>query len=329
MELTKLYANEIPDFLRDACETDVMLRLKCVGMNCGCEYTSFPRFRAIAPYTRFDHSLGVALIVWQHTHDKRQAMAGLLHDAATPVFAHVVDFLKGDYLTQEATEAGTEAMIRASLELCAVLRKHGLTVDEVKDYHRYPIADNDSPHLSADRLEYSVGNMINYGFSNCCKAKTLYEDIAVRENEFGEPELTFAHLEQASAFAALALECGKVYVCDEDRYAMQRLAEVLADALKGSVITADDLGTTEPQVIAKLTADFAAAKAWRAFRALHATETADDAQRGGSWRKIYAKKRYIDPYVAGRGRVSALDADFAAALDAFRAQSQDYWVRGY
>ena len=328
MDLSRLYASEIPDFLRDAAETDALRRLLDVGMNCGCEYTNFPRFCDLAQYSRFDHSLGVALIVWQHTHDKKQAMAGLLHDVATPVFAHVVDFLKGDYLTQEATEAGTEATIRASRSLCAVLDKHGLTVDEVKDYHIYPVADNDSPRLSADRLEYSLGNMRNYGFADRCTVEALYKDIAVGENECGETELVFTHLEQASAFAGLALKCGKVYVCDEDRYAMQRLAEILADALQAGVIAAGDLAATEPQIIEKLAADFAAAKAWRAFCALHTTETADDARSGGAWRKIYAKKRYIDPFVVGRGRVSALDADFAAALDAFRSQRQDYWVRG-
>ena len=328
MDLSKLYADEIPDFLHDACETDAMRRLRNVGMNCGCEYTDFPRFRGLAPYSRFDHSLGVALIVWQHTRDKRQAMAGLLHDVATPVFAHVIDFLKGDYLTQEATEAGTETMIRASHELCAVLKKYGLTVEEVKDYHRYPIADNDSPRLSADRLEYSVGNAINYGFADPCTAEALYRDITVGENEYGETELVFTHLEQASAFADLALRCGKVYVCDEDRYAMQRLSEVLADALKAGVIAPDDLNAAEPQIIAGLTANEETAKAWREFRALHTTQTADAVQPNGAWRKIYAKKRFIDPYVAGQGRVSALDADFAAALDAFRTQRQDHWVRG-
>ena len=329
MDLSKLYANEIPDFLRDASQTDAMRRPRDVGMNCGCEYTDFPRFRTRAPYSRFDHSLGVALIVWRHTHDKKQAMAGLLHDVATPAFAHVVDFLKGDYLAQEATEAGTEATIRTSQELCAVLKKCGLTVDEVKDYHRYPVADNDSPRLSADRLEYSLGNMRNYGFADYRTVEALYKDITVGANEYGETELVFTHLEQASAFAALALKCGKVYVCDEDRYAMQRLAEVLAEALRAGIIVADDLNATEPQVIARLTANFAAAKLWRAFRALRITETSDTAQSDGAWRKIYAKKRYIDPYVAGRGRASALDADFAAVLDSFRSQRQDYWVRGY
>lgn len=328
MNLSRLYASEIPDFLRDAAETDALRRLRDVGMNCGCEYTNFPRFRDLAPYSRFDHSLGVALIVWQHTHDRKQAMAGLLHDVATPVFAHVVDFLKGDYLAQEATEAGTEATILDSRELCTVLGKYGLTVDEVKDYHLYPVADNDSPRLSADRLEYSLGNMFNYGFADHRTVEALYKDIAVGENECGETELAFTHLEQASAFAALALSCGKVYVCDEDRYAMQRLSEVLADALQAGAITAGELNTTEPQIIAKLTANEETAKAWHAFRALHATEIADDAQ-SSVWRKIYAKKRYIDPFVVGRGRASALDADFAAALDAFRSQSQDYWVHGY
>lgn len=329
MDLSKLYANEIPDFLREACETDAMARLRSVGMNCGCEYTSFPRFRLVASYSRFDHSLGVALIVWQHTHDKRQAMAGLLHDVATPVFAHVVDFLKGDYLTQEATEAGTEETIRASCELCAVLEKYGLAVEEVKDYHRYPIADNDSPRLSADRLEYSLGNMINYGFTKYCTAESLYKDITAGTNEYGEAELVFSHLEQAVLFSELALSCAKVYVCDEDRYAMQRLAEVLADAQKTGVIAANDLNGTEPQIIAKLTADRTAGAEWDAFRALHAMETAHGERPDGAWRKIYAKKRCIDPYVAGKGRVSALDESFRAQLTEFRAQSQDYWVRGY
>ena len=329
MDLSKLYAEEIPDFLRDACETDAMRRLRDVGMNCGCEYTAFSRFRDLAPYSRFDHSLGVALIVWRHTRDKKQAMAGLLHDVATPVFAHVVDFLKGDYLTQEATEADTEATIRTSHELCAVLEEYGLAVDEVKDYHIYPVADNDSPRLSADRLEYSLGNMFNYGFADYRTVEALYRDITVGTNEFGEAELMFTHSEQASAFAALALRCGKVYVCDEDRYAMQRLAEVLADALKAGVIVPDDLNTTELRVIAKLMASETTTQSWRAFRKLHATETASSAQPDGAWRKICAKKRYIDPFVMGRGRASVLDEEFAAALDAFRAQLQDYWVRGY
>ena len=147
-----LYHPEIPEFLRRLAETPPMTRLRQVGMNCGCEYTAFPQFSGWAPYSRFDHSLGVALIVWHFTGDVRQSAAGLLHDAATPAFAHVVDFLHGDHLRQESTEGRTAELIGRSPELQALLGEYGLSTADVADYHRYPIADNDSPQLSADRL---------------------------------------------------------------------------------------------------------------------------------------------------------------------------------
>ena len=164
MEQYKQYFSPIPAFLRRLAETPPMERLKGIGMNCGCEYTAFPRFQGLQVYSRFDHSLGVALLVWRCTGSEAQAAAGLLHDVATPVFAHVVDFLRGDHLTQEATEDGTREMIDASPALQAALHAQGLSTQDVCDYHRYPIADNDSPRLSADRLEYTLGNSINYGF---------------------------------------------------------------------------------------------------------------------------------------------------------------------
>ena len=157
--LWPVYHPDIPPFLRELAETPEMRRLRNVGMNCGCEYTDFPRFRKLAPYFRFDHSVGVGLIVWHFTKSPSQAAAGLLHDIATPVFAHVVDFLNGDHLRQESTEARTAELIDRSPEIRRILQREGLTVSQVADYHDYPIADNDTPRLSADRLEYSLGNL--------------------------------------------------------------------------------------------------------------------------------------------------------------------------
>jgi HD superfamily phosphohydrolase len=122
MDLTGIYHHEIPDFIREAAATAPMQRLKGVGMNCGCEYTSFPQFSIWQSYTRFDHSLGAALITWHFTSDPRQALAALFHDIATPVVSHVVDFLRGDHETQGSTEAGTREMILGSKEILLVCR---------------------------------------------------------------------------------------------------------------------------------------------------------------------------------------------------------------
>ena len=325
---TAIYRTETPDFLLRLCDTPPLRRLADVGMNCGCEYTSFPRFRGIGRYSRLEHSLGAAQIVWRFSRDRAQAAAALLHDVATPVFAHVVDFLRGDYLEQTATESGTAERIRSDPALAAALRACDLRAEEVEDYHRYPIADNDAPRLSADRLDYSCGNALNFGLSTRGELAELFADLRVGENEYGETELVFSDPARASRFAAIALECSKIYVCDADRYAMQRLAELLRAALAAGVLAERDLASTETAVVAKLLADPALAGQWAAFRALSRTERAAAPDGRPGWRRIAAKRRRIDPFVAGRGRVSALDPVFAASLAAFLSEPQDGYIRG-
>lgn len=320
------YHESIPDFILPFLDTPEMQRLKDIGMNCGCEYTSFPRFRMLPEYSRYSHSLGAALIVWHFTSDKIQTLSALFHDIASPVFAHTIDFLKGDYLSQESTESGTAEIIAGSSEISALLESEGITADRVSDYHMYPIADNDSPRLSADRLEYSLGNMVSYGFCDAETAAVYYDDITVSGNG-KDAELAFRSPETALSFARNALKCSKVYVSDEDRYSMQILSEIIGFALAEGVIAPSDLYTTEKEVISKLVSLPSARRMWDEFRLLSCvSRVSDGTEPGPSGRLILAKKRCIDPLVAEKGRLSSLDHEFGNALDEFREESQSYFV---
>jgi len=287
-------------------------------MNCGCEYTSFPLFQQLRePYSRFDHSVGVALLIWRFTADARQALAGLFHDIATPCFAHVVDFMLGDSMRQEATEDGTRATIEGSAHIQAVLEKLGLITDDVADYHVYPVADNDSPRLSSDRLEYTLGNLVNYGFIGRDRAGEMLDALAVLPDEDGRQELGFTRLEEAVAFAGGALDMGRIYVSEADRFSMQTLAELLARAGECGVIDMADLWRDEPFLIEKLCRDGRFREEWTRFRRYSRIIHDENGI------VVRAKKRYIDPLVRGMGRVSQLDAAFGAAVSAFLAESQE------
>ena len=309
------YHKNTPHFISDIAETPVMQRLKNVGMNCGCEYTSFPRFSSIHSYSRFDHSLGAGLITWHFTEDICASAAALLHDVATPVFAHTVDFMNGDYILQESTESRTAGIISSSLELMSVLKRYGLTVEDVADYHRYPIADNNSPKLSSDRLEYTLGNVVNYCFADIDTIKRLYQEIVISRNEDGEPELAFSALKSAEEFALYSINCSRIYASPEDRYSMQILSELLSDAVNNSVITCDDLYTDEPTVISKLIGNEETKNKWEKFRSLsHMVSSKEYTEQS---RVISAKKRRIDPLVNGQGRVSELSRVFREELSDF------------
>ena len=326
--LLDIYSEEVPAFLYEIADSPQMQRLRGIGMNCGCEYTSFPLFKGLEPYSRFTHSVGVGAIVWNFTRDPKQAIAGLLHDVASPAFAHVIDFMKGDYLVQESTEERTAAIIASSAQICEVLALLGLPIGQVSDYHLYPVADNDTPHLSADRLEYTMGNILNYRFGTLDDVARIYGNLVVGENAEGEVELCFTDREIAEEFAFKALECGRIYVCDADRYSMQLLSEIVRNAILRGTVSENLLYTTENQVIAALSSDAEGKADWEKFRILGAIQKTEDPSGDYPVRQISAKKRYIDPYVEGLGRVTELSPEFKTAVREFLEEDFRYGIKG-
>lgn len=320
------YYGETPEFLLLLAETGPMLRLKEIGMNCGCEYTRFPRFRKMSSYSRWQHSLGTARIVWHFTGDKTQSAAALFHDIATPTFAHSVDFLRGDSLRQETTESGTSQMILQSEEICSLLSRLEIPTEDVLDYHRYPIADNTAPRLSADRLEYTLGNLLTFKLRPVTPLRLYYQALCVAENEDGEPELSFSDVAAAIDFGFDALTCSRIYVSDEDRYAMQMLSELLDRALKRGVLRESDLMGTESSLIAKLLADPESKADWKRFRVLRKMLREEEKAPEELRRVILAKKRCIDPLVRDRGRLSQICEPFREELEAFRSADQSGWL---
>ena len=140
-----------PEWLNEYIETERMLKQQYISVTCGKIYSKQFDFDE---YSSLDHSIAVALIVWHFTHDKKQTLSGLFHDIATPAFKHCVDFLNGDYMNQESTEELTTIFIENSEDIMKLLKRDNIKIEEVCDYHIYPVADNDTPMLSADSTHY-------------------------------------------------------------------------------------------------------------------------------------------------------------------------------
>ena len=116
----------IPEFLNEYIETPQMQKQEGISTSCGTVYSKLFNHKFLN--TTLDHSIGVALIVWNFTKDKKQTLAGLFHDIATPVFKHAIDFMNGDYETQESTEELTKQIISESKEIMKLLDKIALVL---------------------------------------------------------------------------------------------------------------------------------------------------------------------------------------------------------
>lgn len=248
----KILSPDYPDFLNKYLNLPLLQRLNGIGLLCGTDWTALYKNRLY--YSRLDHSKGVALIIWHFTHDKAQTIAGLLHDVSTPVFSHVSDFRKGDALTQTATEAPNAAMIRNDAQLLKLLTADGLTVEQVEDYHQYPIADNEIPQLSADRLEYMYpSGMALDGSWTMEEIARTYNDISILTIEQGLPELGFNHLEIAEEYCEHFCMIGHILQLNENKLTLHLLGQVMNTAVLEGVLQEDDFMTlSESEIIKKM-----------------------------------------------------------------------------
>ena len=244
--------NDYPDFLDRYIALPLMQRLSGIGLLCGTDWTSLYKNRFF--YSRLDHSIGVALIVWHFTHDKAQTIAGLLHDISTPVFSHVSDFRKGDALTQTATEEPTARIIRGDAELGRLLAEDGLTASQVEDYHIYPVADNEIPQLSADRLEYMFPSGMALDDSWMMEEiERCYNDLRVLKNEEGRDELGFQHVEIAELYCEHFCMIGHILQLNENKLALHLLGQIMNMAEKAGLLSESDFMTlSEREVMERL-----------------------------------------------------------------------------
>ncbi|MGL6106314.1 HD domain-containing protein [Romboutsia sp.] len=328
MNLLHIYSKDYPKFIEELINTPEFKRLDNIGMNCGCEYTSFPILNRGKEYTRYIHSIGVAIIVWHFTKDIKQSVAGLLHDISSPVFAHVVDFLNGDHDTQESTEENTEEIIENSIEIQKILKKYNLTTKDVCDYHIYPVADNDSPLLSADRLEYTLGNAYYYSFKSIDEIKSMYDDLVVCKNEANIDEISFTNLDKAVEFTSVSLVNSRVYTSHEDRFAMQYLADLLKEAIDNKALSLEDLYKTESEVINKLCMDDNLKLKFKEFTKFSKVVLNKEKPNEVYSINVSAKKRYINPQLTSKERVSSLSSELSKDIDKYLKEDFNIWVSG-
>lgn len=251
-EYFKILSPEIPEFLVDYIDVPEMDRIAGISMFCGKDYSE--AFGVKYYISNLEHSVGVALIIWNFTHDKKQTISGLYHDIATPVFKHCIDFMNGDSEKQESTEEKTLEIIKNSKEITALLERDNIKIEEIADYKIYPIADNDTPKLSADRFEYHFTNGLSLSpVFTLDDIRKFYNNVVILKNEEGIDELGFKDLTVAEEYLKKASMLWPLWANERNNVFMNFLGDVCKAMSKEGELTVSDLyKLSEKEVIDKI-----------------------------------------------------------------------------
>jgi hypothetical protein len=203
-------------------------------------------------------------------------------------------------MTQESTEDLTTEIIKNSNEIMSLLKRDNIEISEVDDYHIYPIADNDTPKLSADRLEYSLSNaLFTYKLLNSESIKEIYNDIEIQTNEENEIELGFKTKKIARNFVKVTSRLSVIYREDRTRYSMQLIADILKRLSEENKISKQDLYRLKESEVIEIIESSKYKDIFNIWKNAKKVKVSKEEPKNVYYINHGAKVRYIDPLFMG------------------------------
>ena len=128
------------------------------------------------PISRFDHSLGVCILLKQYKASLEEQIAGLIHDVSHTAFSHCADYL-GSHDAQKSQSYQDDVFESFVLrsEIPYILKRHGLDVSYILDDTHFPLKETLLPNLCADRIDYSLRTALA---TNVCSSSDVKETLS-------------------------------------------------------------------------------------------------------------------------------------------------------
>jgi HD superfamily phosphohydrolase len=198
--------------------------------------------------TRFEHSLGVYLLLRRLGADRREQVAGLLHDVSHTAFSHAVDFIVSS-VEQDHHEHLKPLMLNRP-DLAAAIGALGYRPAEFYDDSIYPLLEQPLPALCADRLDYFLRDGMACGVVSHDDADGILKHLAVVESRIVMTDVAVAG-EAVRLFEVMNRDW---WASETEAFIYNEFADAIREALERGVLRPDDLLSEDDLVLAKLDA---------------------------------------------------------------------------
>lgn len=229
---------DIEPVLQDLINTKAIQRLKYIHQG-GASYLVNPNWNV----TRYDHSVGTMLFVRLMGGVIEEQIAGLLHDVSHTAFSHVVDFAL-DNKEEDYHEKVFEKVIIES-QIPTVLKKYGYDYKSIlEDESKWTILEKSAPSLCADRIDYTLRDMLSYGVISKEETKEFINSLKVINGE-----IIITSIKSAEWFVDVYYkEVIGFFMNPLNVYANDRLSKSIKIALDINEVKFEDLMKTDEGV---------------------------------------------------------------------------------
>ena len=273
------------------------------------------------PVTRFDHCMGAMLVVRQLNGSLTEQIAAMLHDVSHTAFSHVIDYVVDGHDSQSYHDEKKEEYVIGT-DIPAILQRHGFDWRDFLHEEDYPLLEQESPRLCADRIDYFLRDAQGLGLATAVHIQNVLDHLVVADDRIATDDIETAQWLGNTFMAA-----------DDASWANFRevgIYEVTAQAIKRGltigIITEADFWTTDEPFWQKLHS--APDQELQRLLKLVSSDTEFfwDEKNPTFW--VSTKLRAIDPDVVVNGRLhplSILDPQFDARRTEYLRSKQGKW----
>ena len=230
---------EIEDVLAELISSKPMQRLKGIHQG-GASYLVNSHWNV----TRYEHSIGVMLLIKRLGGSLEEQIAGLLHDVSHTAFSHVIDFVL-ENKAEDYHEDIFMDVIRKS-EIPIILKKYNYDYEHLLfNTVKWSLLEQPAPELCADRVDYTLRDMYVYGQASLEEIKKFLNDIIVYQGK-----MCLQSIERTEWFVKTYYqEVLDFFMAPLNIYAYDKLAQTLKLALDKKIITLDDFLKEDHELI--------------------------------------------------------------------------------
>lgn len=264
-------------------------------------------------FTRYEHSVGVMIILKKLGATLEEQVAGLIHDISHFAFSHIADwvFSKGAEGNEDLQNTLMKKFIKKD-KIVKILTKHAFLVDKILEEKNFSLLEKKIPDLCADRLDYTLRE-VKLRFNHEIITPIIKSLVNFNgEIVFSDPKIAF---ELATNF--LKLQTGH-WGGKEAMLRYYLFSNVLKIALEKRIIKKSNFYRDEDFILGKI--ENSQEKEIKKILLLLSTKPLKNI-KSNSGKKIFKKFRYIDPKIIINGnliRLSEINSKFQKILNKHR-----------
>lgn len=199
------------------------------------------------PITRYEHSVGVMLLVRHMGAPVEEQIAALLHDVSHTAFSHVIDHVFDSPASQTYHEHVKEKYMAAT-DLPSILTRYGYHWRDFLDEDNYPLLEQPAPRLCADRIDYFLRDALCFDFATPADVAHLLDHLVVVDGRLALDDLSRARWMGETFMRADHHSWSNYH--EVGLYELTAVA--LRDAFERGILEPDDLWGTDEVVWQKM-----------------------------------------------------------------------------